>query len=395
MIANTIRNRTQNWVSLIYRLVLLPIVLTGFVMVAIGTSASAQERDKAVTVDRARAQAIIDNLRKITGDNGIDTLKTVELGGIDQWISVRGQDRANPILLFIHGGPAVPEMPGSWFYQRPWEDYFTVVQWDQRGAGKSITSSNPEAIAATITVDQMVADAGELVAHLRRTYRKRKIFVLGHSWGSIIGLRLAMRHPDWLYAYIGMGQGINAEANERLGTEWVLRQAEAPGNKKAENELRGIMPYPEPGKPLDINKVLVQRKWLTYFGGMTWNRSDLSFQQDAAILSPDYTGDDLAARDKAGVSAMALLPEIAKMDFSDVTELDCPVFILAGEHDHATSSVVAKRWLANLSAPQKHFIRFEGVAHEIQFEAPGKLFFHLVHDIRPLAEKAEDEETAH
>lgn len=343
-----------------------------------------------MAVDRARAQAIIGNLRKITSDNGIEELKAVRIGGIDQWISVRGRDRSNPVLLFIHGGPAVTEMPASWFYQTPWEDYFTVVQWDQRGAGKTMASSNPETLGAELTIDRFVSDAEGLVTYLRETYGKKKIFVLGHSWGTTVGLNLALRHPDWLHAYIGMGQVVDFNENERIGTEFALREAMAKHNVEGMKELEGILPYPDANKPLAIEKILTQRKWLTYFGGMTWNRHDFSFQEDAALLSPDYSERDINARDYAGITAMAVLPEVANLSSMKITRLKTPVFIFAGQHDYATSSELASRWFARLRAPRKRLVRFEGVAHEIQFEAPGKLLYHLITDVRPLAVRAGD-----
>jgi proline iminopeptidase len=101
--------------------------------------------------------------RKITTPHGIEELKAVEIGGVKQWISVRGRDRRNPILLFIHGGAGESEMPSSWLYQSPWEDYFTVVQWDQRGAGKTGTAGELQQMALTLTIPRMVADGEEMV----------------------------------------------------------------------------------------------------------------------------------------------------------------------------------------------------------------------------------------
>src|SRR3546814_3382594 len=108
------------------------------------------------TLDDARD--IIREARRITSPNGIEELRAVEIGGIKQWISVRGRDRRNPILLFIHGGPASTEMPVNWLYQGAWEDYFTVVQWDQRGAGKTAASTDAAAVTPTIPIDRMTAD---------------------------------------------------------------------------------------------------------------------------------------------------------------------------------------------------------------------------------------------
>jgi proline iminopeptidase len=371
----------RNW-----RLALLVAIMG--LMTAPSFAQSAEDAE--FVVDRPRAQAIIGNLRKITSDNGVEEIKSVSLGGIEQWISVRGRNRENPVLLFIHGGPAVPEMPTSWFYQASWEDYFTVVQWDQRGAGKTMASSDPDTLAQGLSVEKFVSDAEELTTYLRQAYGKEKIFVLGHSWGSIIGLKLALRRPDWLHAYVGMGQAIDFQENERLGTEFALQSAEKTGNEEALAELKSILPYPEPDKPLIVEKILVQRKWLTHFGGMVWNRSDFSFQEGAAVLSPDYSKQDIAASAYAGITAMTILPELVSLSFLDVTKVDCPVFIFAGEHDFATSSELVHRWFAALEAPEKHLMSFAGVSHELQFEAPGKLLFHLVADVRPLAIAAGD-----
>lgn len=341
--------------------------------------------------DRARAQGVIDELRKITSDNGVEELRQVRLGGVDQWISVRGRDRNNPILLFIHGGPSVPEMPASWFYQSAWEDYFTVVQWDQRGAGKSLAGADLDGLPGQLTIDRFACDAAQLVAHLRATYGKQKIFVMGHSWGTIVGLEVARRHPDWLHAYIGMGQAIDFMENERLGTQFALQAAQDQGHDQALAELQAILPYPEPGKPLDVPKILVQRKWLTHFGGLVWNRQDFTFQEDAALLSPDYAPDDITnARNLAGITVMSVLPEVVGHSFKDLHRIDTPVFIFAGEHDYATSTQLAVQWFDALQAPQKRLFLIPGVAHEIQFEAPGKLLHNLVSHVRPVAVAAGD-----
>jgi proline iminopeptidase len=130
----------------------------------------------------------------------VERLEKVRIGGIKQWVSVRGADRKNPVLLLIHGGPGYITIPMSWWFSRGWEEYFTVVQWDQRAAGKTHLFSDPATIAPTLTREHMVADAEEMAAWIRKEFGKNKIFVMGHSWGSYLGLELARRHPDWLYA---------------------------------------------------------------------------------------------------------------------------------------------------------------------------------------------------
>src|SRR5262249_30716677 len=201
----------------------------------------ASAADKPFTQDRARA--IIGNLQKIVTPNGIDEKALVTINGTKQWITVRGRDLRNPILLFIHGGPAAPEMPTSWTFQNGWEDYFTVVQWDQRGSGKTYNANDPARIAPTLTPPQMEADVDAMVQYLRATYHKPKIIVLGHSWGSLLGIKLAHRHPEWLYAYVGIGQMIDTVASERESYEDLLRIAAARHNEQGLKELRSIAPY--------------------------------------------------------------------------------------------------------------------------------------------------------
>ncbi|HEY0940445.1 MAG TPA: alpha/beta hydrolase, partial [Steroidobacter sp.] len=362
------------WRAVGFAIAAVALSLAGFVR----SSTAATPEEGLPVVDRELAQQIIRDLRAVTTPGGIEELKAVEIGGIPQWLSVRGKDRNNPILLFIHGGPGFPEMPASWFYQTPWEEFFTVVQWDQRGAGRTMTGSTPEAVHAQVSVERMIADAVEVVGYLRKTYGKEKIFVLGHSWGSVLGLELARRHPSWLHAYVGMGQYIELEENERLGYEFALRSAREAGNDTAVAELSAIAPYPKPDRRIEITDVLTQRKWLTYFGGMTRGRSGLEYEVNARLLSPDYGLDDLRSAQYEGVSAAKLAAEFVNIDFSKVNRLDCPVFVLAGRSDYAVSSVVAERWFSKLKAPVKKLVWFEQSSHMLQFEEPGKLLLTLV-----------------
>jgi proline iminopeptidase len=339
---------------------------------------------------RTPAQKILRDARHIVQPPGIEELRSVQIGGIAQWISVRGRDRRNPILLFIHGGPASTEMPVSWLYQSGWEDYFTVVQWDQRGAGKTYVANDPAVVEPTISADRMIADGEEMVAWLRANYGKQKIFVLGHSWGSIIGLELARRHPDWLHAYIGMGQMIYGRDNERLGYEWAMNAARADHNAEALKQLAAIAPYPRADGSVSVEQIIVQRTWVIHYGGLTWGRPDFDYAQDAAKLSPDYTRKELSPEDGIGESLPHLLSAMLGYDVRNVTHMDCPVFIFAGRHDYETPSELAVRWLDALQAPRKGLVQFENSAHMMELEEPGKLLVHLVNDVRPIAEEAGD-----
>jgi pimeloyl-ACP methyl ester carboxylesterase len=335
--------------------------------------------------------AIIADAMAISEPGGIDDLVEVNIGGVPQWLSVRGRDRRNPILLFIHGGPGVTEMPVSWFYQVPLEDYFTVVQWDQRGSGKSAASADLDDVIPTVTTERMVQDGEEVVAYLRERYGKDKIFVLGHSWGSLIGLELARRHPDWLHAYVGMGQIIYTQGNEEAGYEFALSQARKMNNEAAIAELEAIAPYPKPDGSLPVPEILTQRKWLNYFGGMTWGRETLDYETNLRQLSPDYHALDHQADAEGSVGVvMSLIPQLGDTDYRSLTKLDVPVFLFLGRYDHAVSSQIAFDWFETLDAPSKQAIWFEHSAHMMQFEQPGRFVLSLVQEVRPVAEAAGD-----
>ena len=315
---------------------------------------------------------------------GIDTLMAVEIGGIQQWISVRGSDPANPILLFIHGGPGSPMMPESWTFQRPWEDFFTVVQWDQRGAGKTFSAAGRTPDSA-LTIDRIQADAEELVDSLRHRYGKRKIFLMGHSWGSILGVRVALARPQWLYAYIGVGQVVNGMRNEVVGYRQTLVEARRVGNDSAVRALESIAPYPDPDRPLSMDKIIAERRWDVALGGMLYGKArDQS--SEAWQLSPDYTAyDDTSAILGIGPSIQALLPAMAATNFDADTVFRTPVFIFAGKDDRTTPETEARAYFDRIHAPAKRFFEIDHASHYVVNEAPGVVLMDLVQHVLPLA----------
>lgn len=339
--------------------------------------------------DRSEAVKIIADMQRIVAPNGIDRHEKVRIGGIDQWVSIRGNDRRNPVLLMLHGGPGWVSMPTSWYFQRGWEEYFTVVQWDQRGAGSTYAANDPAAVAPTMTPERMVADTEEMVTWLRKELGQKKIFLLGHSWGSYLGMEIARRHGDWLYAYIGIGQMTNMPESERQGWAFAMDEARKAGNAQAIRELQSIAPYATGAAPEALAHVMIQRKWLDQFGGMVYRRTGGDAESAAMSLSPVYTDSDLKAIDAASqYSIEKLLSTALTVDFSDVWHLDCPVFLFLGRHDHNVSSSLGETWFSNLQAPSKRLVWFENSAHEVMVEEPGKTLVSLVAYVRPLADES-------
>ncbi|NMO13548.1 alpha/beta fold hydrolase [Pyxidicoccus fallax] len=358
-------------------------------LLLVGLRAQAQETPSPQC--RAEATKVIADLRKIVAPGGVERTEKVRIGGIDQWVSVRSRDRRNPVLLVLHGGPGWVAMPTSWYVAHGWDEFFTVIQWDQRGAGKTYVANDPATVAPTLTVEQMHADAEEVVQWARKAFGKQKIFVLGHSWGSILGLTLAEKHPEWLHAYIGVGQGIDAMESERRGWAWAMQQARAAKHEEAIRDLTSIAPYATGKTPIALKDVMLQRRWLNFFGGAVYRRPDASFEAAAAALSPEYTDEDVGQIWKAEeLSVGKLLTAVLTVDLSRVKRLKTPLVLFLGRHDYNVSATVAAEWFAGVKAPSKQLVWFEQSAHELMAEEPGKVLLSLVRHVRPIAERAGD-----
>lgn len=273
-------------------------------------------------------------------------------------------------------------------------EYFTVVQWDQRGAGKSYLLNDSAKVTPTLTLERMVDDAEEIAAWVRKELGKKKIFVIGHSWGSYTGLQLATRHPDWLYAYIGVGQLTDGPESERRGWAFAVEAARRRGNSEAVQELEAIAPYFAPGHTSSLKDIYIQRKWLDLYGGVMAYRDGNSAESDLAHLSPDYTDDEISRIWEGNdFSEEHLLSEVLSLNSAKTKKLDCPLIIFAGRYDVNVNSQVAAEWFANVNAPSKQFVWFENSAHLPMTEEPGKFLISLVRYARPIAERTGDTST--
>lgn len=327
---------------------------------------------------------LIADMQRIVTPNGVQVTETVRLGGMDQWVSIRGSDRDNPILIYVHGGPGAIEMGRSWTYQRAWEDYFTVVQWDQRGAGKTLRLNGAEATAPTLSRERMADDLVELMALMRERFGQRQVVLLGHSWGNAIGLDAAMKRPEWVSAYIGVGPLLNMRANEAAGYRRLLEIAAERGDAAALAELEALAPYPGEG-PIDFDRLNVSRAWVMRFGGLAAYRDNADFYFRAARLSPDYDLADRQAIDQGGqLSVGAMLPELTTVDLTSIRRTEFPVLMFVGRHDLTTPPEVTEAWLDALEAPSKQLVWFEHSAHLAPHEEPGRFLVALVQHVLPL-----------
>lgn len=329
--------------------------------------------------------ARLTELQKVRTPEGIESLEQVDLGGAKQWISIRGQNRKNPVLLFIHGGPGVPEMPNRWFFQRPWEDFFTVVQWDQRGVGKNAVSHDSATIFPTLSLDRIVRDAAELAELLRARFGQQKIVVVGHSWGSMVGLELARRRPELLHAYVGIGQVVATSGEHDI---WVgaRERAQKAGNAQALRELDSIAPYPARDRKFDLGKAMLVRKWGALYNGLWYGVPTQELMFEMGDWGPEYTTADIAASSRnQSWAGGALLTELASFDFrTSIPAVKVPVVIVQGRWDLLTPYAPAADYVRLLRAPSKKLVTFERSGHLPMIEEPGRFLVTLVNDVLPL-----------
>jgi pimeloyl-ACP methyl ester carboxylesterase len=310
----------------------------------------------------------------ITSPAGINSLEKIRLGGTDQWLLIRGWDRTKPLLLFVHGGPGFSEMPFA-HVNADLEKHFVVVQWDQRGAGKSYPAPD-----RALDVEQFVSDTNELAALLLKRFGAEKLFLVGHSWGSLIGALAVARNPEKFFAYVGISQFADAPESERMMYRWALEQAEKTSHAQAARELKqiGLPPYQS------MRDFRTMKNWVAYFNATDhrpisrWHFVSLAFE------SPVYSWRDLT---KLAWGARTSFDELwrevfyQRNLFREVPRLDVPILFFEGRHDRVVtvSAAMAERYFAALDAPRgKRLVWFEHSGHWPQLQEPDRFQGELI-----------------
>ena len=323
--------------------------------------------------------ALITDARGKPLPGSIAVLEKVALGGVQQSLLIRGKNMANPVLLFLHGGPGTSELGMVRAHNIPaLEEHFTVVVWDQRGAGKSFAARRP---VSGMNVEQFISDAHELSVRLCQRFKQRKIYLAGHSWGSALGVLTVARYPELYHAYVGVGQMVNMREGERLSYEWTLAQAQEAHDSRSVAKLMKIGAPPYAG---DLrSKVITQRAILGKYGGEVHGNS----RGGAFILLKCLlTASEYSWRDRINVfrgifASMRLLwPQILSINLMEqVPELKVPAYFLEGRHDYEAPAVLAERYFETLKAPSKKLVWFESSAHFVnteEAEAFNQFFVH-------------------
>lgn len=308
----------------------------------------------------------------IDSPNGIDEERFVRIGGIDQWIQIRGEDRANPVLLWVNGGPGFSTIPSTMFY-REWEKYFTVVMWDQRGEGKTFRKYGTS-VAPTMTIPRMTQDGLEVAQYLRGHLHKDKIILLGHSWGSILGTHMATERPDLFYAYVGTGQVEHLRNDIEYAYPRLLDRAQKQGNQKAFQEMTKVGPPPY----ARTDDSFVPIKWA--------NALDPPMHRAFSLVSlwPLVTMDRSSFFGGADFSQEKMWPSMLADDLGSIAgKFAVPVVIIEGPADLVTPR--AQSFFDKVAAPRKEYVLLPGTGHLAIFEDPAGFLAILRTHVRPLA----------
>ena len=303
--------------------------------------------------------------------NSIATLEQVTLGGVEQWIVIRGADTTKPVLLVLHGGPGFAMTPWVELYQRPaLEENFVVVNWDQRGAGKSYS---PDLTADDMTVAKLVSDTLELTDMLREFFNQDRIFLTGHSWGSALGFLAVMENPEAYHAYIASAEAAHWNRRQQMSFEWVLEQARSAGDSEVVEALESLGPF----DPASVSHVNTKDQFLDRYRGGDYYTEGLWDEYLAYALggrSPYYTDAEIQTFE-AGIelTRQTLGLEAAQADydlFRDFPASPIPIHFFAGRHDHHTPGELAEEYYEVLEAPAKSFTWFEQSGHVMMFDEP-------------------------
>ncbi len=301
------------------------------------------------------------------------------INGVNQSVIIRGRDRANPVLIWLHGGPGSGETPVLRAFNSSLEDHFTVVYWDQRLAGQTLDPFAPP--PANLTVADMLSDLDVLVDRVRARLGHDKVLLVGHSWGTMLGVIYTSRHPDKVAAYVGIGQMTDKPTAEATSYDYTLNQAKARGDVKALDDLKKIGRPPYSGA-----EIIIQRALLDKFGGSMHAALSLPRLIVIGIQQPESNWRDLWALNHGGLLGLKLLePELWATNLDRTyTHFETPIFIAAGRYDHVTDAAMAKTYFDRITAPQKSFLWFEKSGHSPIFEEAEIFNTWVIEAVRPV-----------
>jgi pimeloyl-ACP methyl ester carboxylesterase len=306
----------------------------------------------------------------------IAEVRYLPLGGVDQWVMIRGENVANPPLILLHGGPGMPESGLFRRFNAPLEKHFTLVYWDQRGAGKSFSRRIPP---SSMRVEQFIADLDELVEHVRRRLGQDRVVIYGHSWGSALGVLYAARFPRKVAVYASSGQVGDSAAGEAASYAFALAEAERLHDGKALRRLRGIGPPPHSAGKLFTERMEVTRLQRDEVPASAWTtlRALLGRPESSILDLPNLVRG-------FRFSLRVMWPEVSQLNLEKLApSLQMPVFFLLGRKDRWVPPESSLSYFESLSAPSKKLLWFEKAGHEVFVDESDAFNAAMVQTVRP------------
>lgn len=313
----------------------------------------------------------------ITGKDGrpvpgsIAVMEPVRLNGRKEWVIIRGHDRTKPVLLFVSGGPVGSELGWVRRYNADLEKEFVVVVWEEPGGGKSYPAVNWK----TVRVAEYIDDGLELTRAMRRRFQKQKVYLVGHSWGSMLTVWMAQRHPEYYHAVVNVGQMVNPVENDRFGYRLSLDAARKANDQKvvAELEKNGPPPYGK-GGVLKYNAYLGNPHGVNTL--MEKAERNNAYLKDFFLSG--YSTEEYGMLDRVYwflglIQGMNYLysPQLDHVDLArQAAKLDVPVYFALGRYDYNAWFVLAERYFSRLQAPKKELVWFEASGHNLNYSEP-------------------------
>lgn len=325
---------------------------------------------RSVKVDRLR------KVHRISSAQGIDEEVVLPVGGIQQFLYIRGQDTQNPIILFLHGGPGGAMIPMLHTYQYLWEDDYTVVNWDQRAAGKTyfLNKEQTASIASTLSAEVMLQDIHEIIRYLTKRFGQEKVILVGHSWGTMLGSQFALAHPELVEAYVGIAQAVDindgvlhmAKYTRQLAKEQkaekdmaalerIIKQIQHK-NTVAEKETMDICKIAKRYMPINMDTTIFLR---------------------SGLFSPYYTLREMTYYAKMDELTKPFLPYLLDYDLRKIgSRYEVPIIFILGEYDWHMN-LLAQEYFDTITAPTKKYISIPGAGHVAMMDAPAAFFASL------------------
>ena len=320
-----------------------------------------------------------------SADAAVDEKGFVVIGGIEQWVTVKGDRCANPIILFISGGPGNPLSPYSDAVFGAWSRDFTLVQWDQRGAGMTYGRS-PPAEDAVLTIQRMRDDGVELAAYLTQRFGKRKVILWGSSWGSILGVHMAKARPELFYAYLGTAQLVNHRENQARSYATLLDRVRSSDDAASLAVLEGVgaPPWTDPRSFGKVRRVIrtYEAKVTTPAPEAWWTPAE---EYRTAKAQADYeAGEDYSFINFVGLKGDGMASQVDLPALG--THFAIPMFFVEGAQDLLATPDVAQRYYDSLTAPQKHLVLLPRAGHDPNQDVIDAEYAILRERILPLVE---------